>query len=238
MTGKQLQQSLDKSTEAEHAGETTAKVAGESVSDDKQAKRYEPKFLSFSSFNTQVSLDGSSPLGQLMAHVNGKKPGEQIGQRIAEFALEDKESGKVFTARGERSLHELSSPCPSEVRGQQDWNAHRDMVCIDNEVKEIFAELVKSEHHQIDGILQDIAIIGTQSGGLQRAPLWGCSEQAEFTRQKLEDFLEKSELSDNWNKPETKSLFVHNWVEMDSKDGKYRIKIDPFLFKVEFVPLG
>lgn len=41
--------------------------------------------------------------------------------------------------------------------------------------------------------------------------------------------------TERWKEPETKSLFVHNWVEMDSKDGKYKIKIDPFFFETEFL---
>jgi hypothetical protein len=96
---------LDKASEGERNSETSAKVAGEAVTDDAQAPRYQPTFTSFSSSNDKVSLDDSDPLKQVMDG-NAQRRGEHIVPSVSEFALEDKQAGKVITARGERSLSE------------------------------------------------------------------------------------------------------------------------------------
>lgn len=98
--------STDRASEGDRKSETSAKVASESVTDEPQAQAYEPKFKSFSSRNDKVTLDADDPLAQLMAKVNGQRDGAQAGHAVTEFALEDKDAGKLITARGERNLHQ------------------------------------------------------------------------------------------------------------------------------------
>jgi hypothetical protein len=95
---------LDKASEGESKSETSAKVAGEAVTDEAQAQRYQPTFTSFSSCNDKASLDDDDPL-KLVMDCNRQGRGEH-GSGVAELALEDKQAGKVITARGERNLYE------------------------------------------------------------------------------------------------------------------------------------
>lgn len=74
--------------------QTTPKVAGESITGEAMAVAYEPHFKSFSgSGDNRLSAAGKS---------------------VSEFCIEDKESGKLITAEGERPA---SEPRPSFLLG-------------------------------------------------------------------------------------------------------------------------
>lgn len=72
----------DQVTQEECVSKTTGKVAAEAISDEVQAPAYQPKFKSF-----------SRELGAA-----------KTGSAVAEFVLEDKHSGKEYTASGERNV--------------------------------------------------------------------------------------------------------------------------------------
>jgi hypothetical protein len=102
-------QKLDKSSESDSKSSgTTAKVANESVTDETQAARYEPKFQSFSSSSDKVQPEAQdSPLLALMSRVNktAEQIGQGIGQAVAEFMIEDRDKGVQVTARGDRQIN-------------------------------------------------------------------------------------------------------------------------------------
>lgn len=132
---RKLEQNCEKSPE--RTGQTIAKLAAESISDEPQAQPYEPKFKSFSGhadsqlFAANAGTSGeqncarSSPDGDsrpsssegtssdwftlLMWRI---QPRNQQLQNVAEFVLEDKEEGMEYIAGGQRHV-----PRPSFLKG-------------------------------------------------------------------------------------------------------------------------
>jgi hypothetical protein len=89
-SGDHSNERIDRNREGEEKHQTGCKVASESVTDETQAVAYEPRFTTFSGLQDQtLSAQGR-------------------GTGVAEFVLEDKQSGKEFTASGERHVPRLS----------------------------------------------------------------------------------------------------------------------------------
>jgi hypothetical protein len=86
MTTQERLSEGDHAKESSEKGTTTGKVASESVTDEQQAARYEPKFTSFSSLDNQ----------RLSAIDSGKT--------VAELVLEDRQEGEEHTAAGLRHV--------------------------------------------------------------------------------------------------------------------------------------
>lgn len=97
---------------AESAGhcDTSAKVASESITDETRAPVYASVFKSFSGGNDKITLEADDPLAHLMGGYRGYPAAERVGQAVAEFAIEDKTSGKLITARGDRDISEPAVP--------------------------------------------------------------------------------------------------------------------------------
>lgn len=131
---KKIERSPERPSEADSVVRTTAKLAGESISDEQQAVAYEPKFKSFSGHAghglpqaehaaSRAARDGaatdshSSPtdwFGQLMNRIHSRSLADAASSGVAEFVLEDKDAGKEHTAKGERYVAR-----PSYLQGLQ-----------------------------------------------------------------------------------------------------------------------
>jgi hypothetical protein len=89
-SGDHSNEQIDRNREGEEKHQTGCKVASESVTDETQAVAYEPRFTTFSGLQDQTL------------------PAQGRGTGVAEFVLGDKQSGKEFTASGERHVPRLS----------------------------------------------------------------------------------------------------------------------------------
>lgn len=114
----------DQAHESEPQSLTSKKVADESVTDETQAERHEKHFTSFSSSNSSLKIDDSDPLKQFVRGA-GSHTREQSA---SEFAIEDKQLGRIVTARGERyeprtswtvGLKNLVSQDPQDANAEQ-----------------------------------------------------------------------------------------------------------------------
>lgn len=82
---KRLVGRSDKCNELKETAVPNENVVKESITDDQQAVRYEPRFRTFSGGNDEFLPS-------------------QSGRGVSEFSLEDKEQGLIHTANGEREL--------------------------------------------------------------------------------------------------------------------------------------
>lgn len=109
--------SQDNSAEGDkNVASTSAKVAGESVTAETQATRYEQKFTSFSSSRQDESAAVDDPVRALMNRVNSHRGdarhAQSAGSAVSEFILEDMEKGIQVTARGNRTIGEKTTADP------------------------------------------------------------------------------------------------------------------------------
>lgn len=88
----------DKSAENDQqSNQTSAKLAGESVTSEQQAAPYEKKFYSFSSSSDKVATTGDDqPLMDLMKRAKAA----HHRQSVSEFVIEDTKQGVIHTHRG------------------------------------------------------------------------------------------------------------------------------------------
>lgn len=76
-------------------------IAKDAITDDPQAAPYEPKFKTFSGND------------QILSAVSKQ------GQAVSEFAIEDNEKGRIYTASGEQSMENSYRPRLSFLIGLQ-----------------------------------------------------------------------------------------------------------------------